>query len=185
MRLARLLVFAVILVLAAIMVPSASAVSVSEDYNKGTDFSKYKSFALKVGTPAPSPLGQDRIEKAITAQLEGKGMKASADAPDLQVFTHVQISSEKVVDVNSFGYGGYHGWGGWGGGFATSTVNVREIPVGTLVVDLVDSSSKELVWRGVASDTINPNAKPEKREKVINQAVAKLFKKFPPIPAKK
>jgi uncharacterized protein DUF4136 len=95
----------------------------------------------------------------------------------------VKISTQTVMDVDHFGYGGYYGWGGWGGGFATSTVNVREIPVGTLMVDIVDSASKELVWRGVASDTVNPNAKPEKREKNINQAVAKLFKKFPPTPA--
>ena len=183
MRTARLLVsfFALTFVLAT----AAGAVSVNQDYNQSTDFSKYKTYDLKEGTPAPSPLVQERIVNAITAQLEAKGLKRSAESPDLEVFPHVKISSEKVVDVNSFGYGGYYGWSGWGGGWGTSTVNVRDIPVGTLMVDMVDTASKELVWRGVAQDTVNPNAKPEKRDKNINAAVTKLFGKFPPVPKKK
>ena len=54
----------------------------------------------------------------------------------------------------------------------------RLIPVGSRVVDLVDAGSKELVWRGMASETLASN--PEKSEKRINKVVKKLFKKSPP-----
>ena len=45
---------------------------------------------------------------------------------------------------------------------------------------MYDSAKKELVWRGVASKTIDPKAKPEKQQKNITKAVDKLFKNYPP-----
>jgi hypothetical protein len=47
-------------------------------------------------------------------------------------------------------------------------------------VDLVDANRKELVWRGTASDTLDPEASPEKKEKNLQEAMAKLLEKFPP-----
>src|SRR6266850_797577 len=41
---------------------------------------------------------------------------------------------------------------------------------------------EKLVWRGVATKTLDPKAKPEKKEKNITKAVAKLLKNFPPKP---
>jgi hypothetical protein len=48
-----------------------------------------------------------------------------------------------------------------------------------------DSAKHDLVWRGVASKTIDPKAKPEKRQKNLDKAVAKLLKNYPPPVAKK
>jgi hypothetical protein len=36
------------------------------------------------------------------------------------------------------------------------------------------------VWRGVASKTLDPEAKPEKQEKNLRKAVAKVLKNYPP-----
>ena len=58
----------------------------------------------------------------------------------------------------------------------TTVVDTYE--VGTLVVDLFDTSSKQIVWWGTSSDTISD--KPEKNTKHMNEAVAKMFKDFPP-----
>jgi hypothetical protein len=57
---------------------------------------------------------------------------------------------------------------------------VQETPVGTLIVDIFDSSNKKLIWRGVASDTLS--GKSDKDEKKMDKAVAEMFKKFPPSP---
>lgn len=51
---------------------------------------------------------------------------------------------------------------------------------GQLVVDMYDSANHDLVWRGVATKTIDPKAKPEKIQKNLNKAMAKLFKNYPP-----
>ncbi len=66
-------------------------------------------------------------------------------------------------------------WQGWDG-FATTTVDYNK--VGTLVVDIFDSATKKLIWRGVATDTLS--SKPEKNDKKLEHAVEKMFDKFPP-----
>ena len=43
-----------------------------------------------------------------------------------------------------------------------------------------DSAQKELVWREVATKTLDPNAKPDKKQKNSTKAIEKLFKNFPP-----
>jgi hypothetical protein len=161
------------------------AVSVKEDFDKATDFSKYKTFALKTGTAASSPFIQQRIEKAIVAQLTDKGMRQGGEGSDLIVYTHAKLNIEKALDVSSFGYGGYYGWGGWGGDFGGTNVNVVDVPMGTLMVDMVDGATKQMVWRGIAQGTVPASSTPEQSDKRINKAVAKLLKKFPPETKKK
>jgi len=65
-------------------------------------------------------------------------------------------------------------------GTATSST----INIGTVGVDIYDPAAKQLVWRGAASKTIDDKANPEKRQKNLDKAMAKLLKNFPP-PVKK
>ena len=62
------------------------------------------------------------------------------------------------------------------GGTATTTVD--EYTVGTLVVDIFNAKTKQLVYRGTASDELSN--KPEKNAKKLAKASDKLFKDFPP-----
>jgi hypothetical protein len=59
-----------------------------------------------------------------------------------------------------------------------ATTTVDSIPVGTLVIDIYDSSSKQLIWRGEAHDQLS--GKPEKNTQKLEKAVDKMFDKFPP-----
>jgi hypothetical protein len=161
--------------------PAAHAQTAKADFDKNLDFSKYKTFAFKKGTDAPTPFAQERIVAAIANQLKARGL-TQAEPADLLVYTHTQVSTEKRVDTTGFGYGGYPGWGGWGGGFTTSSAVVTEIPIGTVMVDVVDAKTNELAWRGIASDTLSSNPTPEKSEKRINKAMNKLFTKYPVAP---
>ena len=63
-----------------------------------------------------------------------------------------------------------------------TTAVVSQIPVGTIIVDLVDAKKKELVWRGVASDTLNtdPSRSNEDREKKLRSVAAEMFAGYPP-----
>jgi hypothetical protein len=63
----------------------------------------------------------------------------------------------------------------------TSTYgSTSTIYVGQLDLSMYDSAEKQLVWRGAASKTLDTKAKPEKKEKNISKAVAKLLKNYPP-----
>jgi len=71
--------------------------------------------------------------------------------------------------------GGGWRWRGFGG---ESTTTVETYKIGTLVVDLYDTNNKQLIFRGSANDTLSKN--PQKNEKILEKAVDKMFKKFPP-----
>ena len=156
---------------------ASSFAGVSVDHDKSADFSKYKTFTIKEATAAVSPLMRERLVKAIEVGLVTRGLEMVAEGADLHVVIHTSVGQEKRITSNDMGYGGYRGWGGWGG-WGTTTVNVQNISVGTLMLDMVDSAGKKLVWRGIATDSIPKKA--QKVEKKIYKAVDKLFRHYPP-----
>lgn len=177
------------LALAAVVgLTACSTVEVSTDYDQAADFSKYATFKVLPAQEIKSDLTRDRIEGAITTQLTAKGLKLVSENADLWVAYHARLDKETQLDTTSFGYGWGGGWGGYYGpmgyggygGMATSTTTVREIPVGTLFVDLVDAAKKEMVWQGVASATLDPKATADDKDYRVNDAVKKMFSGFPP-----
>ena len=161
-----------------------TAQKVSYDYEKSANFASFKTYAQKDGTKVGQPLIDDRIGAAIDTQLAAKGLTKAASNPDVVVIYHVAFDKEKDISTYSSGYGGGYGpYGyGWGGGWAggTTTTQVRDIVVGTLVIDIADAKKNQLAWRGMGVKEINTQANPEKRDKSINEAVKKIFKNYPP-----
>jgi hypothetical protein len=156
----------------------------SYDFDKTANFAAFKTYAQKEGTKVGQPLIDDRIVAAIDNTMAAKGFTKVDANPDVIVIYHVAFDKQKDISTFSSGYGGGYGpygygWGGgWGGG--TSTTQVRDILIGTLVIDMADAKKGQMVWRGMATKEVNPQAKPEKRDKNINDAVTKVFKNYPP-----
>jgi hypothetical protein len=156
---------------------ASSFAGISVDHDKSADFSQYRSFTIKEATPAINPLMRERLIKAIEVGLGAKGLEKVDDGADLKVVVHTSTDTEQRILADTWGYGGYPGWRGWGG-WGTTTVDVLNIDIGTLMLDIVDMESNKLVWRGVATDSIP--LKSEKLEKRIYKAVDKLFRHYPP-----
>ena len=170
---------------ALLLVPAvAMAQKTTYDFDKTEDFSQNKTYVLKEGTPVGQQLIDDRIVAAIESQLAAKGLTKATGEPDVVVVYHVAFDKQKDISTFSSGYGGGYGpygygWGGgWGGG--TTSTQVRDILVGTLVIDMADAAKKQVVWRGMGVKEVDTTAKPDKRDKSINKAVEKIFKNFPP-----
>jgi hypothetical protein len=160
------------------------AQKVTYDYEKTANFAAFKTFAQKEGTKVGQPLIDDRIAAAIDSALTAKGLTKADAKPDVYVVYHVAFDKQKDISTYSSGYGGGYGpygWG-WGGGWAggTSTTQVRDILIGTLVIDMADAAKNQLVWRGMGVKEVDTQAKPEKRDKSITNAVNKIFKNYPP-----
>lgn len=175
----------VIGMLAVLLAPALIlAQKVSHDYDKTANFASFKTYAQKDGTKVGQELIDARIVAAIDAQMAAKGLTKSDTNPDLFVVYHVAFDKQKDISTFSSGYGGGYGPYGWGygGGWAggSSTTTVRDILVGTLVIDLADAKKGQLAWRGMGVKEINTTANPEKRDKSINEAVKKIFKNYPP-----
>jgi len=175
-------------VLLMVVTASAAAQDVRYNFDKGADFTKFKTYKwvpIK-GAQTPNDLVGKQITSSIDAQLAQKGLsKVDTDQADLFIGYQTAIGQDKQFTSYStdWGYGG--GWyrGGWYGGMGGSSMTTGQtstIYTGQLAVDMYDSSNHTLVWRGVASKTLDPKAKPDKQEKNLNKAVAKLFKNYPP-----
>ncbi|HEY2547766.1 MAG TPA: DUF4136 domain-containing protein [Candidatus Acidoferrum sp.] len=169
-------------------VSSVSAQDVRYDFDKDKDFSKYRTYKwIQIkGADLPDDLTARAITTAIDAELAQKGItKTDADSADLYVGYQTALNREKEFTSFNTGWGYGPGWGGgWYGygGMSTGTTygSTSTVYVGQLDLSMYDSGTKQLVWRGVASKTLDPKAKPEKKQKNINKAVSKLLKKYPP-----
>ena len=171
---------------------SATAQDIRFNFLPGTDFMKYKTYkwARVPNVQYPDQIIDTQITQAIDAQLSIKGLtKSSGDTADLVVTYQAAVNQEKRWNSYSTGDGGgwgYGRWGGWGGygGMSTTTTTSETINIGTVDVDIYDAAARNQVWKGQATKTLGSGKDPEKINKNINKAMAKLFKKYPP-PVKK
>jgi hypothetical protein len=175
---------------------TAAGQDVRYNFDKDTDFSKFKTFKwVTIKDSKLDDLRDKQIKDAVEAELAKKGLtKTEAGTADLYVGYQAGIGTEKQFTSYNTGWGYGPGWygGGWyggggvwhGGGGGMTTGQTSTIYVGQLAVDFYDSKNHDLVWRGVASKTLDPKAKPEKQQKNLDKAVAKLLKNYPPPPPK-
>ena len=164
------------LILAILMGGVALAQDVTTNSMPGIDFSKYHTYKWVVieGAEVPNQIVDAQIKQAVDAQLATKGLtRTDSDKADLYV--GYQVSVQKQEQWNAYGMGGGYRWGG---GMATATSST--INIGTLVLDMYDPGTKQLVWTGRATKTIDPNNSQEKKQKNLNNAMKKLLSKFPP-----
>ena len=167
---------------------SALCQDIRYNFDKDADFSKFKTYKWVVIKDARrvDDLVERQIMAAVDAQLATKGLtKIDDDSANLYVGYQAGVGQEKQFTSYSSGWGYGGGWyrGGWYGGAGGSTMTTGQTSTiyrGQLAVDLYDSANHDLVWRGVASKTLNPKAKPDTQQKNLNKAVAKLLRNYPP-----
>jgi len=165
-------------------------------YDVGTaDFSGLRTFAFRDNPEAQtttekttaydSPLVRERTHAAVAAQLEGRGLTRDDRHPDVFVTTRRSFKSEYTVYSPyswglNYGYGWwspyYAGWTPWYGG---DTSYIDERIIGTLIVDVENAATGQLLWRGMAERHVHPMSSPESRGKRVSEEVTKVFRKFP------
>lgn len=183
MKRAASILFALLLMVAGI----ASAQDVRYNFDSKTDFSKFKTYKWVEIKDAQKvdDITDKQIKDAIDSVLATKGLeKTTSDDADLYIGYQTAIGQEKQYTSFNTGWGYGPGWGGgwYGGGMnsSTTTGTTSTIYTGQLALDMYDRNGHDLVWRGVASKTIDTKAKPDKRQKNLNKAAAKMLKNYPP-----
>lgn len=166
-----------VLFLAAITLAAGSVLAqdVSTNYMPGTDFTKYKTYRWGSieGGAHPNQIIDAEIKSAVDKQLAAKGLtKVDGDKSDLVVAYQTAVGQER--QWNGYGMGGGVRWGGM------ATATSQTISVGTIALDFYDPASKQLVWQGRATKTMDPSASQEKTQKNLDKAMEKLLKKYPP-----
>ncbi len=152
------------------------AQDVTSNSMPGTDFTKYHTYKWVTieGATQPNQIVDAQIKASIDSQLASKGLtKVDGDKADL--FIGYQASIDQQKQWNAYGMGGGLRWGG---GMATAQSST--ISTGTLVLDMYDPTTKQLVWTGRVTKTLDPSANQGKKQKNLDKAMQKLLKAYPP-----
>jgi len=164
--------------LAALLLTAVTAwAGINTDYDHNVNFAQYKTYSWgKIQTA--NGLWDELVKSAVVSQLAAKGWTEVPSGGDVVIAARDAIHNQQ--ELNTF----YDGFGGrrWGGGMGMSTTTVDNYKVGTLLVELFDGHSKNLIWRGSASNTLSSNA--DKNIKSLDKNVQKMFEHFPPEPKK-
>lgn len=148
---------------------------VSIDYDHSVNFSQYKTYSwLKV--KAGDLALEDRIEQDVDKELAAKGwtrVDFNGDA-SISAFQSTQDQQSLEMFYNSFG-GGWR-WRGFGDGMSTTTTDVTKS--GMVIVDILDSYTQKLIWRGKDDDDLSGD--PAKNEKKLAKDLSGMLKHFPP-----
>ena len=166
-----------------IILSSCTTVSVSSDYDQSASFDKLKTYAWMTtkgepeNTRVTNSLVMSRIHDAVDNQLESKGYQKAPSNPDFFVAYHASVDEKTQIHSIPY-YGG--GVGVYGFGAAHTNVYQTRYEEGTLIIDILNSERKKLIWRGIAKGTVDRQDHPEAKTKRINDAVKKVLDQFPP-----
>jgi hypothetical protein len=148
-----------------------AAQAIQSDFDRAFDFSRLRTYAYAQQARAANdplvvnPLNDRRVVAAIDSQLGALGYtRDTTGAPDVLVAYHA--TTRNRVSVHDWGYGP----GPWG----SRRIDLDPYTEGTLVVDFVEAASRQLVWRGSASGSIEP----KDADKKIRNAVRKLMERY-------
>lgn len=164
-------ILAMPLLLAAVTVP-AFADHVTVDYNHSSNFTALKTYSWSTVRTTNS-IWDARVKAAIDQQMAAKGWTEVPTGGAVALVAIEKISVQQQYDTMYDGFGGRR-WGGMG----ESTLSVDNYKVGTLIVSMFDSQSRQLIWRGTAQGDLAGS--PDKNTKRLDTDVQKMFKKFPP-----
>ena len=159
------------------------AQQVKTDYDRSANFGQYKTYSW-AQVKTKDALDVDRIKSAVNAALAAKGWTQVDSGGDVSIVAIEITHNQQTLNTFYDGFGAGWGWRRFGGGgFGEATTTTETYKVGTLVVDLFDAKTKQLIWRGNSSDTLSNNS--DKNIKNLDKGVDKMFKHFPPGSSKK
>lgn len=173
-----------ILFATALILTSCASIRISSDYDTNVDFSTYTTYAFfKPGIDKVeiSDLDKRRVLRALESTLPTKGFIAS-ETPDVLISFHTKAEKNVRVSESYLGwgspfYGPYGGWG-WGWGF-NRPYNVNTTTTGLLYIDIIDATSKKLVWQGKGTGSLSKGT-PQEREERIRVFVTEILAAYPP-----
>jgi hypothetical protein len=166
-----------------LFVGKAAAQQVKTDYDRSANFAQYKTYSWE-HVKTQDALDVDRIKTAVNSALAAKGWTPVDSGGDVSIVAMEITRNQQTLNTFYDGLGGGWGWRRFGGGgFGEATTTTETYKVGTVVVDLFDAKTKQLIWRGAESDTLSSNS--NKNIKNLDKGVEKMFKQFPPGSSKK
>ena len=160
----------------AIACSAASTLQTNFGHDQKADFSRYGTWSWKDDGSIHDPVWKRRVQAVLEDELAKHGLTRKEPDADLWVGVHWRLTQEEQVYSYSPGWG--YGWGSYWAAPAMTTV--YQVPAGMMIIDLVDTGKKEIVWRATASQEIQANRENAEREDRLREILAQLFAGYPP-----
>jgi hypothetical protein len=179
----------IVLGLSLLLAAGCAGRQVSTDYSPATSFAQFRTFALVMPPDSASQqLLDQRVRSAVQAQLARKGL-TQTDRQHADLFVGYGMVDKTHREVYTYrdgwGWGGGWGWRYYRWGVAWPTAAYRQVDTytaGSVVVNLIDAKTKQVVWQGDVADVVRlPVGNPAHATQQVDMAVAKLFAKYPPL----
>jgi phosphoribosyl-AMP cyclohydrolase len=154
------------------------AQTVTIDYDHSVNFLKFKSYTWD-RVHATDPSVEGRITIAVDRDMSGRYMSEAAKNGDVTIAV-VEATQDKQEYADFYAKLTNPTWQrGWGsGGFLDTAATLQDVPLDTLIMDIYNTKTHNLIWRGVVTE---PMVKSEdKNDQKMDKAVNLLFEKFPP-----
>jgi len=152
------------------------------EYDKGTDFAKFKTYGWVKGFAVADPMMDLHIIGTVDYDLKAKGLtKVEAPTADLLVTYHAAVNTD--MNISGFYMPAHYsgipapGYTIW---YVPSTMSsvARYIKKGSLVVEMADRQTQQLVWAAVATGTVKE--KKQDKLKQLDRVVGRMFDQYPP-----
>ena len=158
--------------------PSLVAQTVNIDYDHTVNFAKFKTYTW-AKVHAADPTVEQRITIAVNRDMSGRYMTEASKGGDVTI-TVVEATQDKQEFTDFYNSLGDFTWQrSWGSdGFMDSQATVQDVPLNTLVIDMYDTKTHKLLWRGVVNQPVTSSQ--DKNDQRIDKAVTQLIGKYPP-----
>lgn len=165
---------AVAVVALAAAVAACSSVKVATEAAPGAAFEGFRTFEVKPSRSIADPGLSGVVRTMIAAELRGKGLEEVEGGADL-VVTYDGMTGSREQIATGIGYAVET----TGGETTVYTVS-RGVPVGVLVVSLVQRSDGKVVWQAKAQAGLKEGLPADKRLDRLERAITAMFSRYPP-----
>jgi hypothetical protein len=166
---------------------------VETDYDTDLDFSQFRSFTWLEPPvtiePSESPVDElvnpfeknslldKRVRQAVERELLARGYRRAPDGrSEFELQYHVILKDRTKIRSYSSGYYGYRGYP-YGYGGSLGGVSSYDYKEGTLIIDIIDTRTRRLAWRGWAVGAMRRGYYTDEK---VSEAVKAVLKHFPP-----
>ena len=176
-------------ILLGLFLTACSGFAVRYDYDARAGYSGYKSYdwyaasryAKEKADGVSNPLMDQRVKHAVEKELQARGYSQEAKAePDFLVTYYPVYRERRYRTATHLGWG--WGYRPWYGGMGTTVVQEHRYKEGTIVLEIVDFKTNQMVWQAAAEGALTGLENPEDADEVVARAVRQMLDHFPPHP---
>lgn len=165
-------------VLSLFLISSCVSIRVTTDFDKEANFSSYTTYGFYkkgIDEVKVSDLDKKRILRSIEKVMKSKGFSASEE-PDILINFFTDSRKDVSIDPSPYGYYGFgYGWGPLHMSYYHNRVSSST--QGILYIDLIDASTKSLVWQGKGIGSLTSGT--GDRDTRIQEFVNEILETYP------